>query len=575
MCGIAGFNFRDDQLIKKMLSVQAHRGPDCSMSYSDDQISIGHNRLSIIDLSENGIQPMWDSDNHYAIVFNGEIYNFKTIKEELSKKYIFKSGTDTEVVLFGYKEYGDKIFGMLEGMWSLAIYDKIKKELIISRDYAGIKPLFYSLTDKRLIFASEMKTLLASGYSFEVDEGSITTFLSFGFIPSPFSIYKNVKKVMPGEIIHFLLDDLSIRKNKLFIIKDDLNNEEDSFLIKKGKEIIFQSVERHLMSDVPIGLFMSGGIDSSLIAVALKDLGIDIPFFCLDIDGRKDAYYAKEIAKRIGSKIEILKVDPKSFEDVYEKIFDSIKEPLADTAIFTSYLLSSLAKGKVKVVLSGEGGDELFGGYFTHKHLSSIKKPKWKISNRVDILLKTTPNFRGKKIIADWIYAKERDALGLYLNNLSTAYLYDYNVARKYFNKLEFISPFLYDLNSYLPDRLLSKLDSTTMFFSLEGRVPFLDKKLIQFATSDKVKKYSMENPGKHMLKTILSAYLPKELINRPKEGFSAPMGLYFSKMPIFQSDYKKSLKWLKDNFDMTKTQVERAGKKTPYNLVSLYRALL
>ncbi|MDD5430715.1 MAG: asparagine synthase (glutamine-hydrolyzing) [Candidatus Pacebacteria bacterium] len=573
MCGISGFNFKDENLLGKMMDEQWHRGPDQSGTFFDNSVSLGHNRLSIIDLSEKAKQPMVSDDGNYKIIFNGEIYNFKELRKKLEKKYKFFSDSDTEVVLRGYEEYGDKIFGMLDGMWALAIYDKQRNELVLSRDYAGIKPLYYYWNDGKFVFASELAAIKKLNIPLTVNKEIFTAVLSFGFVPAPYSLYKEVSKVLPGEILKLDLDKKILNKSGIELSPlEGINNDKE--IIEKAEEILAESAERHLIADVEVGLFLSGGNDSSLLAAILKENGRKIPAFCLEIEGRKDAEYARKVAERLDLKLYTHKVTVKDFREVYDKIFSGLKEPLADTAIFSSYLISRFAREKVKVVLSGEGGDELFGGYFTHRHLADLKNPKWPESNFVDKIFSRFPDFKGKKTLLDFIYKLQSDALGLYLNNLSTAYLYDTAAQRKFFHKLKNIRPFYYDLNSYLPDRLLYKLDYSAMAFSLEGRVPFLDKEMIRFSLNENVRKFSEKNKNKFILKSLLKKYLPEEIVNRPKEGFSVPLAEYFEKMPEFQNDYQKALRWAESNVGLPISKIKNAAGKTKFNLVALYKSL-
>ena len=384
MCGINGFNFSDERLIQKMNKKVKHRGPDDLGYFVDNGISLGHTRLSIIDLSEKAHQPMFSLDNNYVITYNGELYNFKEIRKELKNKgFKFISNSDTEVVLNSYIAYGKDCLQKFNGIFSFAIWDKKKKQLFAARDYFGVKPFFYYFKNNKFIFSSEIKSILEYNIDKELDYQSLNTYFRFLYIPGPQTIFKNVKKLLPGNYLIF-------KDNKLEISKYyNLSNEKKNYSFIKAKELVKdkfdKAVKRQLVSDRPLGVFLSGGIDSTAILGSMSKL-VDhkIKTFTVkfDIDIEKDKFnidseLAKKTSKYYNTDHNELLVTAKDVVNNLEKVVYHMDDLVSNHTQIATYLLAKMSKNKVDVVLGGDGADEIFGGYSRHLYY-----------NLVDIFLK-------------------------------------------------------------------------------------------------------------------------------------------------------------------------------------------
>jgi len=363
MCGIIGFNSKSEALGREMCASIAHRGPDDEGVFSDEFVTIGNRRLSIIDLSKAGAQPMSNRDNLVSIVYNGEVYNFQEIKNDLMRKgYQFTSNTDTEVILYGYEYYGKEIFNMLRGMWAVCIYDRKNKELVLARDYFGIKPLYYFWDGEDFCFASEIKAikkfLEQKGKKMTLSKEGIEQYFVLGYTAHPLTVFGKVQKVSPGEILTFNIASKNF--SSIFLDWQDQENTIPDTSPERALSVLEDtmrdSVEKHIISDVPIGVFLSGGSDSTLIALMLKKLGVQFNAFTVRIEGRKDADYAAKIAKFAGLPHEEIVFDKAAFEKSYEECWEYLDEPIADTSLLPSLTVSRAAAKSVKVVLAGEGG---------------------------------------------------------------------------------------------------------------------------------------------------------------------------------------------------------------------------
>lgn len=561
MCGIVGkFQFKnilvEKQLIEKMCESIIHRGPDNQGIYLDENIGIGMRRLSIIDL-DGGNQPFLNSDKTISVVFNGEIYNYKEVKKNLTDLgYEFLTNSDTEVLLHGYQEFGHKILNKLNGMFSMAVYDKTKKELFLARDRIGIKPLYYYYDDEKFLFGSEIKAILEDkSISREIDREALDLFLSYGYVPSPKSMFKNIYKVDPG---HFLtVSKKGISKNKYWDINFEKNQKKSKKeFLKEFQELFRDSVKKRLLSDVPVGAFLSGGIDSSAIVGEMSNLTKD-PIKTFSIGFKEGGYhdetkYAEKIAKKFKTDHLTFKVGSNIIEliNMYVHHFD---EPFADYAAFPTYVVSKLAKEHVSVVLTGDGADEVFGGYRRYKmeyYFKYYRKiPRsirlFLIANFLKLFIKLTKSnsFIRKNIEISIKRNKESllsfkdsyvSGFTLFDNSLKSKILLKNNVksdySLKFFNKdwnknLDFIERrLLLDQKNSLPENMLTKVDRVSMAVSLEARVPFLDHRIVELAASIplkyKIRKYDL----KYFLKESFKDLLPESIIKRKKHGFSSPI---------------------------------------------------
>jgi len=397
MCGITGFNWNDKKLINKITKELSHRGPEYQGSYNNQNISLGHRRLSIIDLSDAGKQPMSTADNNLKIVFNGEIFNYEELKKDLIKKgHSFKSNSDTEVLINGYSEYGKNILNKVNGQFSFAIYDKIKNKLFLARDQLGINPLYYYWDKKNFIFASEIKAIIPALDKLEFDQEQLNNYFIYGYTNSSNSIFKNIYKLAPGSYMEFNLDKNKFKINRYFEFKYKYKNNEPTY--EEFLNLFEESVKSRLISDVPIGAFLSGGVDSSAVVAIASKYKKNLNTFSVsfDVDKFDESKYSKEISKKFKTKHRILKFNSKKLRSTIKKLVYHYDEPFGDPSAVPTFILSNFAKKHVTVSLSGDGADELFGGYTTYKNyrLLSIQKIYPRFINKLihPILFKIVPH---------------------------------------------------------------------------------------------------------------------------------------------------------------------------------------
>ncbi|MFH1507993.1 MAG: asparagine synthase (glutamine-hydrolyzing) [Candidatus Omnitrophota bacterium] len=557
MCGICGMVGRPDkELVRKMTAALQHRGPDDEGYFIDTNAGLGIRRLSIIDL-QTGAQPIYNEDKSLAVVLNGEIYNYKELAGGLRDKgHKFYTNSDTEVLVHLYEELGEDCIHKLRGMFAFAIWDKRKEELFLARDRLGIKPLYYSHQGNRFIFASEIKALLKDqAISREIDLSALDYYLTFLYIPAPLTIFKNIKKLLPGH-------SLKIKDNSINIKRYwRLNALQESRLsINAYKQETYNylkdAVQSHLVSDVPLGVFLSGGIDSSAIVALMSKSGVsDIKTFSIGYEGKYASYneleYASIIAKKFNTEHQEFIIKP-DIINTLGSVVKSLDEPFADSSAILTYFISKEASRYVKVALSGIGGDEVFGGYprYLGALMSSYydKTPyflrSWlkSISSRVKSSSKSrnvsgwikrfleagllTPQAR----YLSWIsYFSNQMKQGLYSPDLAE----EAGLTKDYIHmdcfKESGINDYLdrvvyMDINTYLPDDLLIMADRMSMANSLELRVPFCDHKLVEKAFSVS---YSQKLRGlrlKGLLRDMLNGILPSRILNKPKQGFMIPL---------------------------------------------------
>ncbi len=541
MCGITGFSWADRQLIKKITGTISHRGPDAEGYFIDNGISLGHRRLSIIDLSKKGNQPMFNEENNLAIVFNGEIYNFRALKKELEKKgYKFKSDSDTEVIIHGYAEYGEKICSRLDGMFAFAIWNKKKKELFLARDRIGKKPLYYSLTNQNLIFASEIKSLLEAGVPNKIDKDALLETTMCRFSTSNKTLFSEIKKLPPGNYGRFYKGELNISPFWQIPNLTETRKPHE----KEVDNLIESAVEKRLISDVPIGVLLSGGLDSSTIVSYMARKTDQIKTFSVGFtEGMDESEYSRIVAQHFNTEHKEITLE-KDILSYLPKVIYHLDEPLSDPASLPTYLLCKEVSKHVKVALSGEGGDEVFGGYDTVNKLSFIERinniPKPLRTGIGAPILKLFSNFH--KYPKRQIYNFGSELLDS--DSLEEAYkkLYYFPFNSKELTEFTSISkPDLLDsfiknkelyrasINFYfkewLPNDLLMKVDKMSMAHGLEIRAPFLDKDLIEYFFS--IPRQNKTN--KSLFKKTVSPYIPKLILERKKQGFSLPISTWFT----------------------------------------------
>ncbi len=514
MCGIYGrINKKSDinrDSFFSSLDTLKSRGPDNSGTYFDKNIGLGFRRLSIIDLSENGNQPMFDESGDVGIVFNGEIYNFKELKVDLKDDFKWKSQSDTEVLLNGYKKWGfDELLQRIEGMFAFAIYDKRKDKLFFARDHFGKKPFYYYFDEDSFIFASELKAIIKNPEikkKCHVDKLSLSKYLFYGYVPSPNSVFDKIKKLEPSTSFVFDIKKWEISDKKIFWnleniqIRDGLSEEA---ILDKTEDLLKKSVEKRLISDVPLGIFLSGGVDSSLVALYMSQISDDVNSFTVcykDYPKADESDFAKRVAEKLGIKYNLCYFENSLVKENFIEILDYLDEPLADAAIIPLYFVSKFAKKNITVALSGDGGDEVFGGYSKYKAQDFIEKYNYlkfisglgkKLFKKDSSYFKLLSSFDESFYSRQFIFGS-----GSFLANEVSALMKDYSYtadeifseAKEYdslFKQKDNINRSLYlDCKIQLPDWYLVKGDRATMANSLEMRNPLLDKELAEFAFS-------------------------------------------------------------------------------------------
>ena len=543
MCGILGFTSKDEPLLRRGLQTLAHRGPDAVGVFVSDDLSLGHRRLAIIDRREEANQPM--RRDEALISFNGEIYNFRELRRDLERLgHEFTTASDTEVLLVGYRAYGLDVFTKLRGMWAIALYDAKTGHLILARDSFGIKPLYYSVVGSRLAFSSEIKALLPLLPTIRPNAPAYAQFFPLGYVLAPDTVFEGVQKLLPGEVLVWSLADRSILSRRSILSPlapaddDRCSFGEAALLVDRA---LHESVEAHFLADVPVALLLSGGNDSSLLAAVSKDLGKSPSLFHLQVHGSADTYYARRVAQHLGLPLEVIVMDERAMEAQYEAVWASVDEPTADTSIVPTSLIYSAIKGRSKVVLSGEGGDELFGGYLRHRALARHDRvrPYPALSRFADIAMRgASPVALGTVTLLigrarRWlsVHGVPNDVLSAYLDGTRViGHPYRPAPLRQRLERLFATHPLghsvpvalFYDLFAYLPNDLLYKNDIASMASSIEARVPFLDRALLTTVVTDVPGRYLLSRgySGKALLKKIMESYLPSDLVYRDKRGF-------------------------------------------------------
>lgn len=574
MCAISGFadfnNSSTLEMLHKMNRTMTHRGPD-GEGYSiypldNAVVGLGHRRLSIIDLSEGGSQPQ--SYHHLHITYNGEVYNYREIKSELELLgHTFHTTSDTEVILHSYDQWGPQALHKFIGMFAFVIYDEHKGELFICRDRAGIKPLFYYWKDGLFLFGSELKSILAHpAFKKEINTYAVASFMQFGYVPTPHCIWENTQKLKPGHYMKFSVIDAAYTTTQYWNVYDAYNKPKININFEEAKhetEKLLQSAcEYRMVADVPVGVFLSGGYDSTTVAALLqKDRTNKIKTFTIGVPdaGLNEAPYAKEIAAHLGTDHTEYYCTEKEALELIPDLPYYYDEPFADSSAIPTTLVSKIAREQVTVTLSADAGDEVFAGYNKYDYLINYGK---KINNIPCVMRKGMAGIMNmipaekipvlnKKYLFSSRYEKVKNFLrdpsllnltlsfsqqynnnniqDLFLNkvkNLSTAFE-NKELKKEYFSELSFIMAV--DYQNYLPDDILQKVDRATMSVSLEGREPFLDHRVVEWAAQlpDDFKYF--KGNKKYILKEINKKFIPESMMDRPKMGFGIPIEKWLS----------------------------------------------
>jgi len=589
MCGFTGYlstgknnhKIKSDLIIQKMTNSLVHRGPDSEGFWCDSQVEIvlGFRRLAILDISTNGNQPMISKSGKYVITFNGEIYNHLDLRKKIQIEdsgISWISTSDTETLLAGFELWGiEETIKKCKGMFSFAVWCNKSRVLTLGRDRLGEKPLYYGWQgegeQRVFLFGSEIKSFLKHpGFSKEINKDAISTFLRNSYIPAPHSIYKGIFKLLPGCLLRVSINDQNPIISKYWSASKFINGDKKSIFYSDAEaadkldHILQKSVKQQMISDVPLGAFLSGGIDSSLIVSMMQSQSLKkIRTFTIGFNQKEfnEANHAKAIASHLQTDHSELYIDSSDLLDVIPNLPSIYDEPFADSSQIPTYLISQFAKQDVTVALSGDGGDELFGGYNRYK----ITNQYWNKLKHVPVLIrkllsagilslsakqiKSISSFLGKNVnysnFADKLYKganvlPSKDIYSLY-KGLTSAYIepdsivIDGNESNEFFESnyqkfkgLDNLSMMMaMDLLTYMPDDILTKVDRAAMAVSLETRVPMLDHKVVEFALSLSNKYKLRNNQTKWLLKQTLYKYVPQNLIERPKSGFAIPIGIW------------------------------------------------
>lgn len=553
MCGICGyyslsgsFSHKD---LKQMTGILEHRGPDAEGIYNNNVVGLGHRRLSIIDLSENANQPMHSHNNRYVICYNGEIYNFKKISNELN--ILPRTSSDTEVLLETFAKLGVESIHRFNGMFAAAIYDKKEEKLFLFRDRMGIKPIYYFYDGKNFAFASELKSLTSVKSiqnQLTINKSAISTFLYLGYIPEPHSIYQNIYKMPAGSFLVVERNKITISQYWNLEEQVEQNTAKNFLQVKtKFKELITDSVRLRLISDVPYGVFLSGGTDSSLVAAIARQLASQkIKTFTIGFKEEKynEAPHAKSIAKFLDTEHYEFILSHSDIIPLLEEIHSTYDEPFADSSAIPTMLISKLARKHVKMALCGDGGDELFLGYGSYQWAKRLSNPVislfrkqiasalWLMSEREKraAYLFSYPDKQKIKshIASQEQYCFSEKEIDLLLSDdfKCPVVIYEnFSLLKRNLHPEE--AQAFFDLKYYLKDDLLVKVDRASMKYGLEVRIPLLDYRIVNFALNLSINLKIHRQIQKYLLKETLYDFIPKKYFNRPKWGFSVPLRLW------------------------------------------------
>ena len=606
MCGITGmyaFNlvgkFNKIQVGNATTALQK-RGPDYHDTYTDEWVGLGHRRLSIIDTTAVANQPMWDESNRYCIVFNGEIFNYAELKKSLEAKGIkFFSQSDTEVLLKLYIYEKENCLNKLNGFFSFCVYDKAEQTFFLARDRYGVKPLLYLFDEDKFLFASEMKAILQYGIEKSLDYSSLYTYLQLNYIPAPDTIFSNVKKLLPGHYMKVARQKMDIQS--YYHIPYDREKAEHNFISynqakDKVKELLEASVKRRLVADVPLGSFLSGGIDSSIVTGLASKHKPDLHTFSIGFKDEKffdETKYARLVAKHFKTQHTVFSLTNNDLYTHVNAILDYMDEPFADSSAIAVYILSKETRKHATVALSGDGADEMLAGYNKHaafnrvinkgwkENLVSTFSPLWKIlpksrngalANKIRQFsrFKEGMNLSSKDRYWQWAgFATKEETLQMFLPELRiNMWLKDFYPRRK--NILQAIPEkenlndiLLADMNLVLPNDMLTKVDLMSMANGLEVRTPFLDYEFVNFIFSlpgDYKIKGSLR---KRIVKDAFRDMLPKQLYHRPKKGFEVPLLKWFrNEMKSLITDDLLSEKFIADQGVFEYKEIEKLKRQ-------------
>lgn len=568
MCGINGFNFRNEGLINKMNKLTKHRGPDDDGVFLNKHWSLGHNRLSIIDLSPGGHQPMFSIDKKLSIVFNGEIYNYLELKRDLiDKGYSFVSQSDTEVILYAYREWGKDCVAKFNGIFAFAILNIETDELFLARDHLGVKPLYYYYKNNRFIFSSEAKGIFAhSDISTSLNVDALNIYFRLLYIPSSLTIWENIYKLEPGHLAILNNNQLKIEQFWNFSNQPIIDNK--NFLLEEVKYLVKDSIRGQLMSDRPLGVFLSGGIDSTIIAGVVSEMSNKVNTFSVGYEFTEesgkynnDMIIARKTAQYFNTDHHELILQAKDIVNNFERAIWHMDEPVSNHIQTVNLLLAEYAAKKVKVVLGGDGSDELFGGYerYYYSYLIDLwqKLPKV-IRNKIPIkfflynlnksdVYQKISSVPSSERYLEFFGQKEKDISDFLRPQYNRNYFLSEWLKQKYFSSpiTDFTRQFMrVDIKTWLPEESLLRSDKMSMAVGLEERVPFLDWRLVELADRIPIK-YKLGKKGinifnsgynyhgKIILREAMKKYLPDYVLKQNKWGWFSPSSKWMRNGPL------------------------------------------
>lgn len=587
MCGIAGFIGKDKdkkKILKNMCDRIKHRGPDAQGYYVKGDVALGQRRLSIIDI-EGGKQPMFSKDEKLVVVFNGEIYNYQELKSELSD-YPFQTNSDTEVLLYGYKEWGSELPKHLRGMFAFALYDIEDKTLFCARDPFGIKPFYYYQNDGDFMFASEIKAFLDHPkFKKEFNETILAPYLSFSFTPTTETFFKGVKRLDAGYSLTYKDGEMSL--NRYFELNFDIKKEDYDKTVDNISKVMTDSVNHHMISDVEVGSFLSSGIDSSyIVSLAKPDktytVGYDIPRY-------DETNYAKDLTEKLGIRNINKKITKEEYMQILPKIMYHMEEPASDPAVVALYFVANIASKDVKVVLSGEGADEFFGGYNYYREevdCAFYNKIPFFIRHGISKFFSLFPSVRGINFLVRrgekledsyigvnkiWSEKEARKILKnkpVLKNKDITKPIYD-----EFKDKSNIVKMQAIDINFWLMKDILQKADRMTMANSLEGRVPFVDTEVFKVASSLPIEYKVTKENTKVALRDAAKKVIPNEAYKKKKLGFPVPIRDWIKEDDVYK-ELKKELnskvakKFFNTEILLKMLDEHKNGKKDNYRKV-------
>jgi asparagine synthase (glutamine-hydrolysing) len=550
MCGIIAYisnkHSITDAEFSKARDTLIHRGPDGAgaISFKDNQIALGHRRLSIIDLSDAATQPMPNEDKGIWLTFNGEIYNYQDIRRQLIERgHLFTSNSDTEVIIHGYEEYGVDILNKLKGMFAFVLYDKKKNIVFAARDRFGIKPLYFCHQNQRIVFASELKAIVDFNWFTKIlNTDAVIDYFYYSYIPTPRTIWKDINKIAPGEYIIVDVNSLTYKTSKYWSLRESKNEKVEFETARiETQRLIQNSVKEHLVSDVPIGLFLSGGLDSGTLCKEMYNLGYPINSFSIGFKDweRSEHSQAESMARSFNTSHSTKIID--SFDwKLIDNLVYFLDEPYSYSSMIPYYEVSKSASGSNnKVVLVGDGGDEVFGGYSWYYNFYNFFE-KIKNKNKIEFLYRKIFGFKKSEIVD---YYEKNMPHGLMTLNNNITHLFhedfirlkaDEKLSWSYNrhllnNKISLKNLQYLDFNTFLPEAALTRADRMSMASSLEVRLPFLDHELVEWAWNLDESVYMKDGIKKPLLYYNLQDYIEKEVQQMPKRGFSFPYNIYMN----------------------------------------------